>query len=113
MNCMINQLTISELTRKLAEGEVSSRAAVQACLEQIQRVDGHIRAFLSYDSSDALAQADGADQALAAGQTHAQRPLLGVPVAVKDLIAVKGHPLNCGSKILRNFFSPDVSAVLQ
>ena len=44
---MINQLTISELTRKLAGGEVSSRAAVQACLEQIQRVDGHIRAFLS------------------------------------------------------------------
>ncbi len=56
---MINQLTISELTRKLAAGEVSSRAAVQACLEQIQRVDGHIHAFLSYDSADALAHRSG------------------------------------------------------
>jgi len=77
MNCMINQLTISELTRKLAEGEVSSRAAVQACLEQIQRVDGHIHAFLSYDSADALAQADRADQALAA-----DRPMHSVPCSV-------------------------------
>ena len=110
---MINQLTISELTRKLARGEVSSRAAVQACLEQIQRVDGHIHAFLSYDSADALAQADRADQALAAGQTHAQRPLLGVPVAIKDLIAVKGHPLNCGSKILGKFVSPYDAAVIE
>src|SRR5438034_1704352 len=113
MNCMINQLTISELTGKLAGGEVSSRAAVQACLEQIQRVDGHIRAFLSYDAVDALAQADVADQALAAGQTHAQHPLLGVPVAIKDLIAVKGHPLNCGSKILGKFVSPYDAAVIE
>ena len=110
---MINQLTISELTRKLARGEVSSRAAVQACLDQIQRVDGHVRAFLSYDSAEALAQADGADRALAAGQTHAQRPLLGVPVAIKDLIAVKGHPLNCGSKILGKFVSPYDAAVIE
>src|SRR5437773_7324481 len=113
MNCMINQLTISELTRKLAEGEVSSRAAVQACLDQIQRVDGQIRAFLSYDAADAMAQADGADQAIAAGQTHAQRPLLGVPVAIKDLIAVKGHPLNCGSKILGKFVSPYDASVIE
>src|SRR5256885_4994080 len=74
------------------------------------RVDGRIRAFLSYDSEDALAQADRADQALAAGQTHAQRPLLGVPVAIKDLIAVKGHPLNCGSEILGRVVSPDDAA---
>ena len=110
---MINQLTISELTRKLAGGEVSSRAAVQACLDQIQRVDGQIRAFLSYDPADALAQADRADQALATGRTHAEHPLLGVPVAVKDLIAVKGHPLTCGSKILGKFVSPYDAAVVE
>jgi aspartyl-tRNA(Asn)/glutamyl-tRNA(Gln) amidotransferase subunit A len=113
MNCMSNQLTISELTRKLAGGEVTSRAAMQACLEQIQRVDGRIGAFLSYDAADALAQADRADQALAAGQTHAQHPLLGVPVAIKDLIAVKGHPLNCGSRILGNFVSPYDATVIE
>ena len=36
----------------------------------------------------------------------ASRPLLGVPVAVKDVLAVKNQPLNCGSKILGKFISP-------
>src|SRR6266478_5829896 len=110
---MLNQLTISELSAKFTSREVSSRAAMQACLDQIQRVDGQVRAFISYDPADALAQADAADQALASGQTHAQRPLLGVPVATKDVIAVKGQPLNCGSKILGKFISPYDATVIQ
>jgi aspartyl-tRNA(Asn)/glutamyl-tRNA(Gln) amidotransferase subunit A len=50
---------------------------------------------------------------LAAGETHAHRPLLGVPVAVKDVIAVKGQPLNCGSKILKGFISPYDATVIE
>jgi aspartyl-tRNA(Asn)/glutamyl-tRNA(Gln) amidotransferase subunit A len=103
---MLNQLTISKLTEKLAKREVSSRAVTQACLDQIQRVDGQIHAFLSHDAADALAQADAVDQALAAGATHSQQPLLGVPIALKDVIAVKGQPLTCGSRILGKFISP-------
>src|ERR1700682_4502315 len=110
---MLNQLTISELTAKLARREVSSREAVQACLEQIQRVDGRVRAFISYDAADALAQADAADKALASGDVHAQRPLLGVPVAIKDVIAAKDQPLNCGSKILGKFISPYDATVIE
>ena len=110
---MLNQLSISELVAKLAGREVSSRAATQACLDQVRRVDDHIRAFISYDAADALAQADAADQALANGQTHAERPLLGVPIAIKDVIAVKGQPLNCGSKILGNFVSPYDATVIE
>jgi aspartyl-tRNA(Asn)/glutamyl-tRNA(Gln) amidotransferase subunit A len=108
-----NQLTISELVSKLAKREVSARAATQSCLDQIQRVENRLHAFLSYDAADALAQADAADQALAAGATHAQRPLLGVPVAIKDVIAVKGQPLNCGSKILGGFVSPYNATVIE
>jgi aspartyl-tRNA(Asn)/glutamyl-tRNA(Gln) amidotransferase subunit A len=110
---MLNELTISELTAKLARREVTARAATQACLDRIQRVDGELRAFISYDAGDALAQANAADEALAAGQTHAQRPLLGVPVGVKDVIAVKGQPLNCGSKILKDFVSPYDATVIE
>src|SRR6185369_6441439 len=109
-----NQLTISELTARLAKREISARAATQACLDRVEKVDGQVRAFLSYDAADALAQADAADQALAAGTTHQQKPLLGVPIAVKDVIAVKGQPLNCGSKILGKFVSPyDATAILK
>jgi len=110
---MLNQLTISELTAKLARREVSSREATQACLDQIQRVDGQLHAFISYDAADALAQAEAADKILASGVTHAEKPLLGVPMALKDVIAVKGQPLNCGSKILGRFVSPYDAMVVE
>jgi aspartyl-tRNA(Asn)/glutamyl-tRNA(Gln) amidotransferase subunit A len=108
---MLNRLTISELTAKLARREASAREATQACLDQITRVDGKIHAFISHDAADALAQADAADHWLAQGAV-AGRPLLGVPIAVKDVLAVKNQPLNCGSKILGKFISPyDATAI--
>ena len=110
---MLNRLTISELTDKLARRECSAREAMQACLDQIRRSDGKIRAFLSCNAADALAQADAAGKELAAGATHARRPLLGVPIAVKDLLCVKGHPCNCGSKILDGFVSPYDATVIE
>jgi aspartyl-tRNA(Asn)/glutamyl-tRNA(Gln) amidotransferase subunit A len=106
---MLNQLTISELAAKLARREVSSREITQACLDQIARVDGQIHAFISHDAADALAQADAADKLIAQGVS---RPLLGIPVAIKDVLAVKNQPLNCASKILGKFISPyDATAI--
>ena len=107
---MLNELTISELGQKLASREASSREATQACLDQVRKVDGRVRAFVSYDQENALAQADEADKRLAAGE---RSPLLGIPIAVKDVIAVKGQPLTCGSKILGNFISPYDATVIQ
>src|SRR5215831_9748706 len=109
---MLNQLTISELAARLARREVSAREIVQSCLDRIARVDGQVHAFLSYHAAEALTRADAADKALADGVTPAEKPLLGLPVAVKDVIAVKGHPLNCGSKILGNFVSPYDATVI-
>lgn len=110
---MLSELTISELTQRLSKREVSAREATQACLDQIQRVEPKIRAFISYDGQDALAQADAAAKAISSGVTHAERPLLGVPIALKDVIAVKGQPLTCGSKILGKFISPYDATVVQ
>ena len=107
---MLNQLTISELTAKLARRDVSAREATQACLDQITRVDGKIHAFISHDADDALAQADAADKLIASG---AKNSLLGVPIAVKDVLAVKNQPLNCGSKILGKFISPYDATVIE
>jgi aspartyl-tRNA(Asn)/glutamyl-tRNA(Gln) amidotransferase subunit A len=100
---MLNQLTISELQSRLARREVSAREALTACLERIKNVDPQVKAFLSYDEADAFAQADAADALLKSG---AKQSLLGVPIAMKDVLAVRGHPLNCASKILGNFISP-------
>src|SRR5579871_81615 len=109
---MLNQLTISELTAKLSKREVSAREVVQSCLDRIQKVEGKIHAFISYAAADALAQADAADKVLAGSERNANQPLLGVPIAIKDVLAVKGHRLNCGSKILGNFVSPyDATAI--
>ena len=110
---MLNQLTISELTAELARREVSAREVMQSCLDQIARVDGKIHAFISHNGADALAQAEGADKLLAQGGGNASRPLLGVPVAIKDVIAVRNQPLNCGSKILGRFVSPYDATVIE
>ncbi len=110
---MLHRLTISELTSSLARREVSAREAMQACLDQVARVDGDIRAFLSHDPTDALAQADAADQAIAGGADFARQPLLGVPIALKDVLAVRGQPLNCASKILGHFRSPYDATVVE
>ncbi len=103
---MLNSLTISEAVERLAKREVSSRELTQACLDQVQRVDEQIHAFLSVDATDALSQAEQADHELAAGVSHRHKPLLGIPVALKDIMAVKGQPLTCASKILEKFISP-------
>ncbi len=109
---MLHRLTVTQLTAQLARRETSSREALQACLDQIGRVDGQLKAFLSHDAADAFAQADAADRDLARGDTHAERPLLGVPIALKDVLCQKGQPCNCGSKILGNYVSPyDATAV--
>jgi aspartyl-tRNA(Asn)/glutamyl-tRNA(Gln) amidotransferase subunit A len=109
---MLNQLTISELTAKIAKREVSARAATQACLDRVAKVDGQIHAFISHNDADALAQAEAIDQAIARGD-GGNRPLLGVPIGIKDVLAVKDHPLNCGSKILGNFVSPYDATVIE
>ena len=106
---MPHKLTIHELTAKLSAKQISAREATQACLSRIAAVDGRLNAFNSCDADDALAQADAADAAIAAGES---KPLLGVPIAIKDVIAVKGQLLTCSSKILREFNSPYEATVI-
>jgi len=108
---MPHTLTIAQLTDQLANKKLSSREVTQACLDRIDGVDHRLNAFINLDPEQALAQADNADTAIAQGRTHAEQPLLGVPIAIKDVIAVQDQPLNCASKILGNFNSPYESTV--
>src|SRR5580658_7039301 len=110
---MLNQQSISELAALLERRETSARAVMQSCLDRIEQIDGRLRAFISIDAARALAEADAADNALAAGTTHRQQPLLGIPIGVKDVLAVRDQPLNCGSKILGGFISPYSATVVE
>src|SRR5688572_32342038 len=101
---MLNSLSISELRARLAKREISAREVLQACLDRVRKVDGQVHAFLTHDEQDALAQADAADKLLASD--GAGKPLLGIPIGIKDVIAVKDQPLGCASKILSKFVAP-------
>lgn len=100
---MSNQLTLVEASARLQRRELSARELLQSCLDRIGQVDGRLHAFLAVDEADAVAQAEAADKRLQAGETG---PLLGIPIALKDVIAVKGQRLSCASRILENFVSP-------
>ncbi|MET9118568.1 amidase [Streptomyces longwoodensis] len=84
---------LAETARALAEGEVSSRELVERTLARIEGSRGTLNAFRIVRAEAALAEADAADRELAAG---GRRPLLGVPVAVKDDMDVAGEPTAFG-----------------
>jgi aspartyl-tRNA(Asn)/glutamyl-tRNA(Gln) amidotransferase subunit A len=96
--------TISALSAALASGELTSLALTQAVIARTLAVEAKVQAFNSYDEAAALEQARASDARRAAGQVLG--PLDGIPVGIKDVIAVRDHPLTCSSKILANFVSP-------
>jgi aspartyl-tRNA(Asn)/glutamyl-tRNA(Gln) amidotransferase subunit A len=100
----IVRLSAAELAEALRAGEVSSVEATQAHLDRIAQVDAAVHAFLRVDAAGALEQAAAADARRAAGVDVP--PLLGVPVAVKDIVATEGLETTCGSRILQGWVPP-------
>ena len=105
----LNTKTISELSALLEQGKCTSVEIVNDVLAAIDARDGKINAYLTIDRTAALTQAAAADKARAAGKKGA---LLGIPLAIKDLLNVKGQPCTCSSKILEGYTAPyDATAI--
>jgi aspartyl-tRNA(Asn)/glutamyl-tRNA(Gln) amidotransferase subunit A len=99
------------LASAIAEGEVTSREVTQAHLDRIAEVDDRVHAFLHVDAEGALATADDVDARRAAGEPLG--PLAGVPLALKDILAMKGVPTTCGSRILEGWRPPYDATVVE
>lgn len=93
----------------LRTGEFSCRELALAYLNRIEELDPKLHAFLHLAPEKALDQADVADRGYAAWRsdpTNSLPPLLGLPMAIKDVLCVAGLPCTCGSRILEGFIPP-------
>ncbi len=92
--------TIEQARQALATGDCSSVELVGDVVAAIERRDPRIGGYLCFDREQALAQARTADDRRAAGEDGC---LLGIPLAVKDLIHVRDQSCGCASRILEGY----------
>ena len=109
------ELGIAEAQEGLAKGDFTSVELTQAVIDRYHAENEKIGAYLTFDEDQVLALAKEADD---------RRPLFdhseiresdyffGVPIAIKDLINVKGQPCTCASKILKGYVSPYDATVI-
>ena len=108
----LTRLLAHEMAALLRSGEASSRELTEAHLAAAERDNRALNAWLTIDRERALAEADAADARLAASRRdpdHALdqlRPLLGIPVALKDLVSLEGGQATAGSRILEGYRAP-------
>lgn len=104
----LNNLTIVSARAKLDAKEFSAVELAQAYLDEIKKKNGELNAYLEiYD--DVLEQAKESDARIAKGESL---PLLGIPLAVKDNILIKGRKVSAASKILEGYVAPYDATVI-
>ncbi len=108
----LHELGATEIAARVGRREVSAREVTCAHLDRIQTLEPRLGAFLAVHADRALERARALDEALVAGQPAP--PLAGVPVALKDALALAGLPTTCGSRLLAGYRPPfSASAVLR
>ena len=104
--------TLTELKAALDNKTVSSHELVSHYLKRIEQFNPELNAFITVTEESALEQAQKADALRA--ESHHLPPLLGLPLAHKDLFCTDGIKTSCGSKMLDNFIAPyDATVVRQ
>jgi aspartyl-tRNA(Asn)/glutamyl-tRNA(Gln) amidotransferase subunit A len=112
MTTELTRLHAHHMAARLRAGEVSSRELAEAHLDLAESQNPRLNAWLTIDRDRALAEADAADVRMAAARGEGREavaglhPLLGIPVALKDLVSVKGGQCTAGSRILDGYLAP-------
>ncbi|MBN1679525.1 MAG: Asp-tRNA(Asn)/Glu-tRNA(Gln) amidotransferase subunit GatA [Anaerolineae bacterium] len=107
---MLTDLTLTDAQEKLRSGAITSVELTQQHLERIQTIDPDVKAYLTLTENQALAAADQADQRRQQGD---DTPLLGIPLAIKDVLMTKAVQTTCGSRILEGFLPPYTGTAVQ
>jgi len=95
--------SLKELGAALAQKKISSVELTTLFLDRIEKLNPTLNAFVTVERDKTLKQATAADAKLGAGETA---PLLGIPLAHKDIFCAEGWRTTCGSKMLDNFIAP-------
>ncbi len=101
--------TVAELSKDLKEKQYSSTELTQYFLDRITAHDENLNSFITVTADLALKQAADADKILSRGGDY--NPLLGIPIAHKDIFCTYGVKTSCGSKMLDNFIAPYESTI--
>ena len=96
--------TAVDILARLQSGEITSVELTRAYLDQIQRYDGQVQAFLDVATTAALEHAETIDRRRKSGEQLGV--LAGLPVAIKDVLCTSGWKTTCGSRMLENFVPP-------
>jgi aspartyl-tRNA(Asn)/glutamyl-tRNA(Gln) amidotransferase subunit A len=106
----LTHLSITDALERLRTRDISAVELTHAYLNRIAETDPIIQAFITLTAERALRDADAADQARARGD---DRPLLGIPLAIKDVLSTTGVQTTCGSKILEGYIPVYTAAAVQ
>ncbi len=107
----LNSLTLLQCFKGLRDKDFSGLELTKDCFKRIKSIDKDIKAFLTLNEEEALAQAKEVDKKIASGEDIS--PLAGIPVAFKDIFCTKGLRSTGGSKILENYVPPYDSTVVK
>ncbi len=107
----LNQLTAHEVADLVGRRQITAVAVTEACLRRIDEVEPLIGSFIRVDREGALRMAAEVDRRIAGKEEPGL--LSGVPVALKDILCVKGREITCGSRILAGFISPYDATVVK
>ncbi|MEK7597054.1 MAG: Asp-tRNA(Asn)/Glu-tRNA(Gln) amidotransferase subunit GatA [Patescibacteria group bacterium] len=108
------ELTIKDASEKLKKGVFSCSELIKECFTTIKKNDKKINAFLTLNEEEALKKAIERDEMIKSDkEIFNKKPLLGIPVAIKDLYTTKGIKTTAGSKIIKDYSPPFNATVVK